>query len=643
MRNFRSSTAVLLALAACTNAAWAQRAGDNAVAEAQDAFGTSVGNENIGLYSSGSARGFSPAEAGNLRIEGLYFDQQANLGNRLVRGSTVRVGLSAQSYPFPAPTGIADFQLRIPGEVNIVSTVATYGSERTFRFEVDSQINVMPEKFAAAVGASFYRDGYVSGTTANLWTGGTILRIRPTENIEIIPFWAREERTSSESNTHRMLPAPGTLPPKMKRYFYQSQDWSAWTLHHTNYGVLSRANVGDDWTVRGGIFRSSSTNLKSFVSVYRNIQQDRTATLTIQSNPLHYTRATSGEVRVTKVMREGPRQHALHVTGRGRDADRQFGGGHTVNFGTFIMGINRQVPAPTFVHGPTSHDNVKQGTGGVGYEGLWNGIGEFSAGVQRTYIKRLLIAPNLPDTRSADHAWLYNGTVAFYPTRELVVYAGYTRGVEESGVAPETAANYGEPQPANRTKQVDAGIRYAITPQLRLVAGVFQVQKPYLNRDNANIFTQVGAVKNEGIEFSLSGPVAPGLRMIAGAVLIRARVSGLLVDQGQIGHVPPGETPRTLRLNLQYGPASWRGFSVDGQVVNQDNVFADLRNTFKAPGSTTFDIGGRYQFKLGQSPASIRLQVTNLFNNYFWQVAGSSGLVAPSLPRRFGARMSVDF
>ena len=97
MRRLRYSTAILLAMAGGSNTALAQRAADNAVASAQDAFGNSVGNENIGLYSAGNARGFSPSEAGNLRIEGLYFDQQIQLGNRLVRGSTIRVGLSAQS------------------------------------------------------------------------------------------------------------------------------------------------------------------------------------------------------------------------------------------------------------------------------------------------------------------------------------------------------------------------------------------------------------------------------------------------------------------------------------------------------------------------------------------------------------------
>ena len=69
----RGRFAVAITLAASVAApAWAQRAGENAVTSADDAFGTSVGNEQIGLYSSDEVRGFSPGAAGNIRIDGLY-------------------------------------------------------------------------------------------------------------------------------------------------------------------------------------------------------------------------------------------------------------------------------------------------------------------------------------------------------------------------------------------------------------------------------------------------------------------------------------------------------------------------------------------------------------------------------------------
>jgi iron complex outermembrane receptor protein len=64
------------------------------------------------MYGPQGVRGFSPQVAGNVRIDGLYFDQQGYLSNRVVDGSTIRVGVSESAYPFPAPTGIVDYSLR---------------------------------------------------------------------------------------------------------------------------------------------------------------------------------------------------------------------------------------------------------------------------------------------------------------------------------------------------------------------------------------------------------------------------------------------------------------------------------------------------------------------------------------------------
>jgi iron complex outermembrane receptor protein len=104
--------AVVLAQMAPFSRAMAQHASDNPVVSAEDAFGLTVGLESTGLYNPGLIRGFNPQTAGNARIDGLYFDQQAPLTERVIEGSTIRVGISEVGYAFPAPTGIVDYDLR---------------------------------------------------------------------------------------------------------------------------------------------------------------------------------------------------------------------------------------------------------------------------------------------------------------------------------------------------------------------------------------------------------------------------------------------------------------------------------------------------------------------------------------------------
>src|SRR3546814_18247191 len=56
------------------------------------------GGEVLGIYNPNSVRGFSPIDAGNVRLEGLYFDRQGEFSTRLVEGSRIRVGPSAAGY-----------------------------------------------------------------------------------------------------------------------------------------------------------------------------------------------------------------------------------------------------------------------------------------------------------------------------------------------------------------------------------------------------------------------------------------------------------------------------------------------------------------------------------------------------------------
>src|SRR5580693_10160258 len=122
------------------SAAQAERADQNAVTAAEDAFGTSVGFQSVGLYSPTDARGFNPQQAGNLRIEGLYFDQETWVTSScMVRETTMRVGIAAQSYSFPAPTGIADFTLRTPGDKTLFSAVLSRGPFDSATADLEAQ------------------------------------------------------------------------------------------------------------------------------------------------------------------------------------------------------------------------------------------------------------------------------------------------------------------------------------------------------------------------------------------------------------------------------------------------------------------------------------------------------------------------
>jgi len=621
--------------------AHAQRAAENAVAASEDAFGTSVGTETTGLYSVGDARGFSPTQAGNVRVEGLYFDQQVKLNPRVSRGSTVRVGISAQSFSFPAPTGIADLHLRIPGDTPLVSGVVSYGPYFTYAAEIDGQYPIITDKLNVGFGVGVTRYDNDNSSMNARWSFGGVARLKASDNAEFTGFWGYDEDCKYGPQPG-VFPGGAYLPPRYTLRRFYGQGWTEGDCRETNFGVLTRLNLPDDWTLRAGVFRSFNDIRKSFGDFFRNVQPDGTTTHFITALPAQDYGSYSGEVRASKLYRQDHITHRFDFTLRGRDVERNFGGGQQFNFGLTRIGQRDFLPEPTFTFGPQSRDKAKQGTGGVSYDALWAGVGSLGLGIQKTFYDRTIAQPAAAVVSTSASPILYNASASVIATSDLVFYASYTRGLEESGTAPADAANRNEAMPVSMTKQVDAGFRYALTPKLKLVAGVFQVDKPYFNVNAANIFGPLGTVRHRGVEMSVAGSLAEGLTVVGGMVLLQPRLSGEPVDRGLVGEVPVGPTPRSVLLNVQYGPKAWRGFSVNGQITNGSAQMARSDNMLKIPGWTQFNAGARYDFKVSEIPASVRLIANNLTNKYIWQVS-SSGSFGVKSPRNFKVILAADF
>jgi len=121
-------------------------------------------------------------------------------------------------------------------------------------------------------------------------------------------------------------------------------------------------------------------------------------------------------------------------------------------------------------------------------------------------------------------------------------------------------------------------------------------------------------------------------------------VSGDLIEQGLIGEIPPGADPRISRLDVQYGPKSWNGFSIDAQLENNDKGYADSANTLALPTFTTLNLGARYRFDLFDAPATLRVRVQNVTNAYGWELQGGNNLFFSYIgKRRYSISLAADF
>lgn len=631
-----------LGFALYAQAALAQRADDNAVTEAEDAFGTTVGNENLGLYSPFDARGFSPIDAGNGRIDGLYFDQQADPpGTHISDGSTIRIGIAAQGFPLPAPTGIADYSIKRPGSKSLFSVYAQLGPYLDQNLELDYQ-TPLTSTLGVTGGVSIGNFDVGAGGPKQVFaTAGLAAAWKPSSVVEIRPFVERSRNWDREAQPI-IFTAGAFLPPRINRRRFYGQNWTDSAGLGGNTGVLGRVNLGQA-SLRLGVFHSFFERKRGFVDLFLNTDQQGLADHVIIADPNQRFASMSGEARFAYTFgREGGR-HTLYLIARGRDQRRRYGGSDVRTFGKATIGMPAPLPEFEPVFGAQSKDRVRQFTLAAAYEGQpvrWLAL---SGGVQKARYRKETTDPGSSDPISGrDDPWLYNIAAAVRASSKLAIYASYTSGLEEGGVAPDSAVNKGSAAPAIVTKQIDAGIRYAIKPDLKLIVGAFQVEKPYYNLDGLNLYRRLGEVRQRGIEMSLAGQLFKDFRIVAGTVLLDPRVLGEEVASGLIGFRPVGQVRRLTIASADYTIAAVKGLSVNTTLTSVSARTANSANTLAIPARSVVDVGARYRFKIGSADASLIGRVGNVLDKFGFRT-NASGLFVPNDPRRFSIALAADF
>lgn len=635
----RVAVAAALIAAPIFPAAAQQRSGENAVTQAEDGFGFSVGRESLGIYSSTNARGFSPTAAGNLRIDGLYFDQASNLQGTLLDSTSIKVGISAQGYPFAAPSGIADYSLRLPADKPGASAVINADGYGTIGGEIDGSLPIT-SKLALGYGINATHFEFADGTNNFNHNETLIARWRPADAIEIIPYWSLWNDYNDEAGYY-FLAAGSYLPRLPGPRHYEGPDWSDYRFTTVNEGLLTNVRLGPNWQLRLGAFRSTQHQRHGFTNIMSDEQPDGSGDRLLFADPPADSFSLSGEVRLTHAISEGPRLHVIHASIRERNARREFGGSALIDFGPGTIFDKITAPEPQFDFDAVSHDRIRQTTVGIAYDGRWKNVGEISFSLSQAHFRKDTTIPGSEVAVSRSAPWLYNGTAAANVTKSLTLYAGYARGLEESGIAPPNAANRNQPLSAVITEQKDAGVRISLGGNLKAVAGVFDLTRPYFGYEANNIFDQIGTVRSRGAEFSLSGSVTPKLGLVVGGVLLDPKVTRDPTAQGDIGERPAGLSTHTLSLNVNW-KAPVRGLQLDAAVVQRGRTPATTDNLVYIPSRLRVDLGGHYNFRVGDRSATLRVQVFNItdYGGYAYNGPGVFGQLGGRLVQGY---LTVDF
>lgn len=626
--------AAVAALSAMAGPAHAQRAAENVVRQATDAFGLSIGAEKIGVYSEDSVRGFSPSASGNIRIDGLYYDRRAGFNLRLLQGAQVRVGLTAQGYDFPAPSGIADFILRRPAKDFSLSVSPTLDSWGSRIIEVD--LGLKPnDKVAIQAGFSKSHEETNAGVDRSPFHWSGLVDYTPAADWRLTAFVAGT-RLPNDTATSAIFTGGAFLPSiRPSRAFY-GQEWAEANTRFLNAGLILKGrhkNTG----LRAGVFYSNADQIDLYSDQYVNATLTGTSGHIFSALKDQVFASVSGEVKLDQTINEGPRRHVLLASVRFRSRDDEYGGNAITDFGPTRIGTDRQYPQPVFNFARKTHEALQQRNYGVSYQGVWPGKGALTAGLQQVDYSRDVDSPTAGTTRNDETYWLYNLNAAVELAPWAVAYAGYTRGIEDAGLSPGNSANPNSVLAPVQSKQVDAGVRL-VSKRVRVLAGVFRIEKPVYGLDARNVFTILGDVRSTGAEFSITATLRDDLRAVGGLVLAKPRV-----EQNGRRNPPVASTDSQGLLSVEYTPRGQETWSFDLNLNHQGKKAARNDSSLFIPAQTLLGVGSRYRFRLPMGGhATLRTTVGNVFDKRAWNVLAGQGFV-PVAIRKFSVTLLADF
>lgn len=522
-----------------SGAAFAQRADDNAVRAAEDGFGSSVGNEEIGIYSVGSARGFSPLEAGNVRVDGLYLDVHGDLPDAMLSGSAVKVGITAIRTPLLAPSGVAEFSLKAIGDKPVSSIGLFLGDYGSPSFEAETRIGRKDGLSLVAAGRIDIDSNYPEGSDDHGWNYALVPLWQLGKDSQVQAYFGQSRFSGFEDGPYYYT-AGAFTPPRVPRRRRTQQDWNRNGGLSTQAGFVADIGLGNGWRTKAGLFRAQIEFDPGVFEFVDQVTPEGSGVRNAILSPRYDARSWSGEARLTKSFAAGNLQGELAAGVRFRFLREESGAGELFVLDPLAVSLpaGGAVSRPQVAFGAPDINSVDQVQPGLSALVSLKELGALNVGVQKAdYRKAVRFGSGLA-TSAVSQPLLWNAGIAIRPSRALTLYAGMSRGLEEAGVAPDIAVNSNAVLPAAITRQHDVGLHWKPTDRLSLIAGAFSIRRPYANLDGRNVYRYLGELHNEGLELSLVARPVKGVSLVLGAIHQWPRLSGEEVDSGAIGKVP---------------------------------------------------------------------------------------------------------
>ncbi len=236
--------------------------------------------------------------------------------------------------------------------------------------------------------------------------------------------------------------------------------------------------------------------------------------------------------------------------------------------------------------------------------------------------------------------------IVYKPVKNLSLYANYAEALQQGPTASGSTVvplNQGQVFAPYTSRQKEVGVKYD-GGKLGMGAAVFTTAQPMGYVEN-QVFGIYGEQRNRGLELSVFGMPARGLRVLGGLTLLDAEQRRTAGGANQ-GKDAIGVPDTQLNLGAEWDVPGVAGLSLNARALYTSTQYADAANTQQLPSWTRFDLGANYLTRVMDRDVTLRARVDNAFDRNYWASAGGypgAGYLVLGAPRTFSVSASVDF
>jgi len=259
------------------------------------------------------------------------------------------------------------------------------------------------------------------------------------------------------------------------------------------------------------------------------------------------------------------------------------------------------------------------------------------AGLRRVNIKRSAT----PDASF----FLPNLALVYNPSKDWMFYSSISHGMEYGGIAPFQTANEGTALAPNRSRQVEVGVKAAVSDSMTVSAALFQIKRAKeFTTPVTNVYVQAGQQQHRGIELDAQGSAGASLKYSVSlmALAMQQDGTGLATFDGKR---PPNVAAFKSTSMVEYAIPALNGLKVSGIWQYSGKKAFDEANTVFVPAYHVFGIGSSYATSIGGARTTIRANIDNVTDKFYWRDATPllGGYLFAGAPRTLKVSAQFDF